>query len=191
MEKPTETETLSFVQIKSQVPSAMQLIRGRGWYTWLTPELLKITGQRAFGSRTSSHGTAEAVKGNWWAVGKGWCRLCPKESWIPSMDLSTLHLCMQVIVAYAGQHSQKYKSQEELKLQAVGTWVICEVLSDISCHHSEQDGDCCQPQFYVGNWDCISPSLPRAMETATSSRQKEGPAGLKVLAIQDTNCSRR
>lgn len=36
---------------------------------------------------------------------------------------------MELRVAYIRQHSQKCKSGEELKLQAVGTWVIYEVLS--------------------------------------------------------------
>lgn len=97
---------------------------------------------------------------------------------------------MQLRVAYTRQHPRKYKSQEELELQAVGTWVVCEVLSDFSHHHSGQEiAASCSSVQAAGT--AFLPSLPCGRETAMHSRQKEGLAGLKVLTIQDTNSSRR
>lgn len=92
----------------------------------------------------------------------------------------------QLRVPCTRQHSQKYKSQEELKLQVVGTWVICEALSDFSHHPGQKIVASCSSTQATGI--AFPPSLPCGRETALHSSQ-ERPAGLKVLTIQGTNSS--
>lgn len=168
----------------------MQLILGRDWYTRFTPELLEITGRRAFGSRSSSHGTASQMRQRKAAPAQiGWRRIDPKESWIPSVDSSTLHLCMVLkcnLESECLHETALPEMQKPGRTQTTGSRHVGDLRSAVRLFTSSfRTGDCCQLQLYVCNWECISP-IPAVCQVDSNALQTER----RACSFRSVDCPR-